>query len=101
LYASLTDNTYDKRLRRYVRVRVVLIIDDVGFGRIRRSANEPTAAQMSFTLADKRVGHTSTLMTSNIKLSAWGSYLGDPALTMAALDRMIQRATRMEIEGPS
>jgi DNA replication protein DnaC len=56
---------------------------------------------MFFTLADKRVGHTSTLLTSNIKLSAWGSYLGDPALTMAVLDRMIQRATRMEIEGPS
>jgi DNA replication protein DnaC len=100
LYAGLADNTYDKRLRRYARAPV-LVIDDVGLGRIRRSADEPTAAQMFFTLADKRVGHTSTLMTSNIKLSAWGGYLGDPALTMAVLDRMIQRATRMEIEGPS
>jgi DNA replication protein DnaC len=100
LYAGLADNTYDKRLRRYARVPV-LVIDDVGLGRIRRSADEPTAAQMFFTLADQRVGRTSTLLTSNIKLSAWGSYLGDPALTMAVLDRMIQRATRMEIEGPS
>jgi DNA replication protein DnaC len=100
LYAGLADNTYDKRLRRYARAPV-LVIDDVGLGRVRRSADEPTAAQMFFTLADKRVGHTSTLLTSNIKLSAWGSYLGDPALTMAVLDRMIQRATRMEIEGPS
>lgn len=100
LYASLADNTYDKRLRRYARVPV-LVIDDVGLGRVRRSADEASAAQMFFTLADKRVGHTSTLLTSNIKLSAWGTYLGDPALTMAVLDRMIQRATRMEIEGPS
>jgi len=100
LYAGLADNTYDKRLRRYARVPV-LVIDDVGLGRIRRSADEPTAAHMFFTLADKRVGRTSTLMTSNLKLSAWGGYLGDPALTMAVLDRMIQRATRMEIEGPS
>lgn len=100
LYAGLADNTYDKRLRRYSRVPV-LIIDDVGLGRVRRSENEPTAAQMLFTLVDQRVGRASTLMTSNIKLSAWGSYLGDAALTMAILDRMIQRATRMEIEGPS
>jgi DNA replication protein DnaC len=100
LYAGLADNTYDKRLRRYSRVPV-LVIDDVGLGRIRRSENEPTAAQMLFTLVDQRVGRASTLMTSNIKLSAWGGYLGDAALTMAILDRMIQRATRMEIEGPS
>jgi DNA replication protein DnaC len=100
LYAGLADNTYDERLRHYARVPV-LVIDDVGLGRVRRSADEPTCAHMFFTLADKRVGRTSTLMTSNIKLSAWGSYLGDPALTMVVLDRMIQRATRMEIEGPS
>lgn len=100
LYAGLADNTYDKRLRRYGRVPV-LVIDDVGLGRIRRSENEPTAAQMLFTLVDQRVGRASTMMTSNIKLSAWGSYLGDTALTMAILDRMIQRATRMEVEGPS
>jgi DNA replication protein DnaC len=100
LYAGLADNTYDKRLRRYCRVPV-LVIDDVGLGRIRRSDNEPTAAQMLFTLVDQRVGRVSTMMTSNIKLSAWGGYLGDTALTMAILDRMIQRATRMEVEGPS
>jgi len=100
LYAGLADNTYDKRMGRYSRVPV-LVIDDVGLGRIRRSDNEPTAAQMLFTLVDQRVGRASTMMTSNIKLSAWGTYLGDPALTMAILDRMIQRATRMEVEGPS
>jgi DNA replication protein DnaC len=100
LYAGLADNTYDKRLRRFSRVPL-LVIDDVGLGRIRRSENEPTAAQMFYTLVDQRVGRVSTLMTSNIKLSAWGSYLGDGSLTMATLDRMIHRATRMEIEGPS
>jgi DNA replication protein DnaC len=100
LYAGLADNTYDKRLRRFSRVPL-LVIDDVGLGRIRRSENEPTAAQMFYTLVDQRVGRVSTLMTSNIKLSAWGGYLGDGSLTMATLDRMIHRATRMEIEGPS
>jgi DNA replication protein DnaC len=100
LYAALADNTYDLRLRRYSRVPL-LVIDDVGLGRVRRSKDEPTAAQMLFTLIDQRVGRTSTVLTSNIKLSAWGGYLGDPALTMAILDRMIHRATRIEVDGPS
>ena len=100
LYAGLADNSYDRRLRRYARAPV-LVIDDVGLGRVRRSADEPTAAQMLFTLVDQRVGRSSTILTSNIKLSAWGGYLGDAALTMAILDRMIHRAIRIEIEGPS
>jgi DNA replication protein DnaC len=56
---------------------------------------------MLFALVDRRAGHASTALTSNIKLSAWGPYLGDAALTMAILDRVIHHATRIEIEGPS
>jgi len=100
LYAGLADDTYEHRLRRYARVPF-LVIDDVGLGRVRRSADEPSAAHMLFALVDQRVGRASTALTSNIKLSAWGSYLGDAALTMAILDRMIHHATRIEIDGPS
>ena len=100
LYAGLADDTYERRLRRYARVPF-LVIDDVGLGRVRRAADEPSAAHMLFALVDQRVGRASTALTSNIKLSAWGSYLGDAALTMAILDRMIHHATRIEIDGPS
>lgn len=100
LYAGLADDTYERRLRRYARVPF-LVIDDVGLGRVRRTADEPSAAHMLFALIDQRVGHASTALTSNIKLSAWGSYLGDAALTMAILDRMIHHAIRIEIDGPS
>lgn len=100
LYAGLADETYERRLRRYARVPF-LVIDDVGLGRVRRAADEPSAAHMLFALVDQRVGRASTALTSNIKLSAWGSYLGDAALTMAILDRMIHHATRIEIDGPS
>lgn len=100
LYAGLADNTFERRMNRYARVPF-LVIDDVGLGRVRRSPDEPTAAHMLFTLVDRRVGRASTALTSNIQLSAWGSYLGDPALTMAILDRMIHHAIRIEIDGPS
>lgn len=100
LYAGLADDTYERRLRRYARVPF-LVVDDVGLGRVRRSPDEPSAAHMLFTLVDQRVGRASTALTSNINLSAWGGYLGDAALTMAILDRMIHHATRIDIDGPS
>ncbi|MCC6904101.1 MAG: ATP-binding protein [Polyangiaceae bacterium] len=40
-------------------------------------------------------------MTSNIKLSLWGQYLGDATLAAAVLDRVVMRAIRIDIDGPS
>ena len=40
-------------------------------------------------------------MTSNIKLSAWGKYLGDATLAAAILDRLVMNAVRLDIDGPS
>jgi DNA replication protein DnaC len=100
LYAALADGSYDATLARLARFDL-LLIDDVGLGHVRRSPEEPTCAHMLFALMDQRVGKTSTAITSNILLSAWGPYLGDAALTMAILDRVIHHATRIEIDGPS
>jgi DNA replication protein DnaC len=40
-------------------------------------------------------------VTSNIKLSAWGKYLGDATLAAAILDRLAMHAIRVDIDGPS
>ena len=56
---------------------------------------------MLFNLLDRRHTHSSTAMTSNIKLSAWGQYLGDATLAAAVLDRLTMRAIRIDIDGPS
>ena len=40
-------------------------------------------------------------MTSNIKLGSWGEYLGDATLAAAILDRLVMRAIRIDIDGPS
>ena len=42
-----------------------------------------------------------TAITSNIKLSAWGKYLGDASLAVAVLDRLAGRAVHIDIDGPS
>lgn len=100
LYAGLADNTYERRLKSWCRPEL-LIIDDVGLGQLKRTGDEPTAAHMLFNLIDLRHHAASTAITSNIKLSAWGKYLGDATLAAAILDRLAETAIRIDIDGPS
>lgn len=100
LYAGLADATYPQRLKRWAAPDF-LIIDDVGLGQVKKRADEPTAAHTLFNLMDKRHGQASTAFSSNIKLSAWGRYLGDPTLAAAILDRTTMNAIRLDITGPS
>jgi DNA replication protein DnaC len=100
LYAGLADNTYPRRLKSWARADM-LVIDDVGLGQVKHRDDEPTAAHMLFNLLDRRHGHASTAVTSNIALSDWGRYLGDATVAMAILDRLVMNAIRVDIDGPS
>jgi DNA replication protein DnaC len=100
LHAGLADGTYEQRLKRWCRP-ALLVIDDVGLGQVKKRDDEPTAAHTLFNLLDRRHARASTAVTSNIKLSAWGKYLGDATLAAALLDRLIMNATRIDIDGPS
>src|SRR3954447_6184316 len=79
LYAGLADGSYERRMKRWCRP-LFLVIDDVGLGQLKQRDDEATAAHMLFTLLDRRHAATSTAITSNLKLSAWGKYLGDVTL---------------------
>lgn len=100
LHAGLGDDTYERRLRRWASAEL-LVIDDVGLGQLRKREDEPTAAHSLFNLIDRRHGHASTAVTSNIKLSAWGRYLGDATITKAILDRLVMHAICIDVQGPS
>ncbi len=100
LHAGLADATYPQRLKVWTRPDL-LIIDDVGLGQVRKRADEPTAAHTLYNLIDRRHGYATTAVTSNIKLSAWGRYLGDATVAAALLDRLAMQAIRIDINGPS
>jgi DNA replication protein DnaC len=100
LYAGLADGTYPKRLRAWATTDF-LVIDDVGLGQVKKRDDEPTAAHTLYDLIDRRHGKVSTALTSNIKFSAWGKYLGDVHLAVATLDRLAMNAIRIDIDGPS
>lgn len=100
LHASLADGTYPQKLRGWARPDL-LIIDDVGLGQVKKRDDEPTAAHTLFNLIDRRHGKSSTAITSNIKLSEWGKYLGDATVVAAILDRLAMNAIRIDLNGPS
>ena len=100
LHAGLADGSYERRLRRWARLPFV-VLDDVGMGQVPAHADTPTAAHMLWSLIDLRHQRTTTAMSSNIKLSEWGKYLGDATVTAAILDRLAMTSVRLDIDGPS
>jgi DNA replication protein DnaC len=98
LTARLADHTLPKRLRYYARFDW-LIIDEFAFDRIERSET-PQAANLLYKIIDGRSRRSTTVVT-NIDFDAWGAYLADPPLAMAFLDRVVDGAIIIKINGKS
>jgi len=76
-----------------------LIIDEFAFDKIERSET-PQAANLLYKIIDARNRRSTTVVT-NIDFNAWGDYLGDPPLAMAFLDRVVDGAIIIKINGKS
>jgi DNA replication protein DnaC len=98
LTAALADRTLARRLRYYGRFDLV-ILDEFGFDRLER-IESPEAASLLYKFINARNGRSTALVT-NIEFEAWGEYLGDPPLAMAFLDRMVDGAIIMKLNGKS
>jgi DNA replication protein DnaC len=98
LTASLADHTLPERLRYYSNFDL-LAIDEFGFDRIER-AESSQAASLLYKVVDSRTKR-STAMVTNISFDAWAEYLGDAPLAMAVLDRVVDGAIILKIEGRS
>ena len=99
LTASLADHSLPQRLRYYCNFDL-LAIDEFGFDRIERSESNQ-AASLLYKVVDSRGPKRSTAMVTNISFEAWADYLGDAPLAMAILDRVVDGAIILKIEGRS
>jgi DNA replication protein DnaC len=99
LTAALADQTLPRRLRYYAGFDLV-ILDEFGFDRIERTEARQ-AASLLYKLIDARSQQRSTALVTNIDFEAWGEYLGDPPLAMAFLDRIVDGAIILKINGQS
>jgi DNA replication protein DnaC len=84
LYAALADRSEQQVLRKYARYDC-LVIDEVGYVEI-----EPAQVGLFFTLLQKRHKTRTTLITSNLGFSEWGTLLKNNQLTGALLSRLTE-----------
>ena len=99
LFAELTTARGEGRLPRLLasleRTRL-LIVDDWG--------PEPLTAEQRrdlLEIVDDRYEKGSLLVTSQIPVTRWHELVGDPTIGDAILDRVVHRAHRIELKGPS
>ena len=99
LTAALADQTLPKKVR-YDASFDLLIVDEFGFDHLeRREARD--AASLLFKVIDARSPKRSTALVTNVAFDAWGDYLGDAPLAMALLDRIVDGAIILQMEGKS
>jgi len=99
LTASLADHSLPQRLRYYSNFKL-LVIDEFGFDKIER-AESGQAASLLYKVVDSRGPKRSSALVTNIGFEAWADYLGDAPLAMAILDRLVDGAIVLKIEGRS
>lgn len=99
LFADLAQARGEGRLPRLLttleRIRL-LIIDDWG--------PEPLNAEQRrdlLEIVDDRCDRGSLLITSQVPVNRWHEVIGDPTLGDAILDRIVHRAHRIDLKGPS
>jgi DNA replication protein DnaC len=99
LTAAMADRTLAQRVR-YFAGFDLLIVDEFGFDRLeRREAQD--AASLFFKVIDARMQKHATALVTNVDFGTWGEYLGDPPLATALMDRIVDGAIIIKINGKS
>ena len=78
----------------------LLIIDEFGFERMERQ-EVPDALSLLYKIIDGRNRRNSTAIITNVSFDDWTDYLGDPPMTMALLDRVVDQTNLIPFMGKS
>jgi DNA replication protein DnaC len=92
-YRSTADHSEERILKRYLAWDC-LLIDELGYAEV-----EPAQVGLFFTLLHQRHKRKSTLITSNLGFSEWGSFLKNDHLTAALLDRLTENSYVFNMKG--
>ncbi|HNS04193.1 MAG TPA: IS21-like element helper ATPase IstB [Anaerolineae bacterium] len=95
LHVAHGDGSLGKRLAQLARLDL-LILDDFGIAPI--AAHERNDL---LELLDDRVGARSTLITSQLPVTAWHAWLDEPTLADAILDRIVHGSHKIALKGES
>jgi DNA replication protein DnaC len=89
------DGTYALTLARLARVDV-LVIDDWGL-----APPKDQERRDLLEIIEDRHGNRSTILTSQVPTAKWHDHIGDPTVADALCDRVLHKAHRLVLKGPS
>ena len=89
------DGSFARRLAQLAKLDL-LVIDDFAISPIGAAERNDL-----LEVLDDRVGTRSTLITSQLPIKAWHTYLDDPTLADAILDRVVHSSHKIELKGRS
>ena len=95
LHAARATNTYEKKLRAFIKVDL-LIIDDFGLKPLQAQQDEDLHAVIA-----ERYENRSTIVTSNLDFEEWGEAFPNKIIGAATLDRLRHGAYRLVLDGKS
>ncbi len=98
LLSGLCDDSLESKLKSFVAPDV-LLIDELGLDRIEQETARNAALFQK--VIEGRYCKKTTIVTTNIDFGELGTYLGDPVVTTATIDRLIHHAIIVNINGPS
>lgn len=93
LHVAHGDGSFARRLTQLSKLDL-LVIDDFAISPIGASERNDL-----LEVLDDRVGTRSTLITSQLPVKAWHTYLDDPTLADAILDRVVHSSHRIDLKG--
>lgn len=95
LKLSKVDGTYIKELKRLQKTDL-LILDDFGL-----QAFDNHAREALMDVIDDRFNRKSTIVSSQIPVSAWYDIIGEGTIADAILDRLVNTSHRIDLKGES
>ncbi|RAV27387.1 IS21-like element helper ATPase IstB [Sinomicrobium soli] len=95
LKLSKVDGTYLKELQKLLKADL-LILDDFGL-----QAFDNHARESLLDIIDDRYHKTSTIIASQIPVSAWYDLIGEGTIADAILDRIVNSSHRIDLKGES
>lgn len=95
LTLARADGSYVRELARMARTDL-LILDDWGLAPMGDQERHDM-----LEIIEDRNGLKATIVTSQVPVANWHDTIGDPTIADAILDRLVNRAHRIELKGPS
>jgi DNA replication protein DnaC len=95
LRLAKADGRYGKLMLGYAKTDL-LVLDDWGL----TSMTDPQRRDL-LELMEDRYGLKSTIITSQLPVTAWHEAIGDPTMADAILDRIVHNAHKIEMKGES